>query len=352
MARLDYGTKPAETGAAARTGAYCCPDPTACGTLLPVFHTPRVWGRSTAQHSFEEEDSLQMPKTPRRSLRRGWLLVDLLALLVLLLILWAAQATPPTLSAAPKVAPPLPARSGSMPNLAGQPRATIEPFVRPELARRLEALRPTILAAAHRHNRPALSGMSDSAFATVIAVVIYNENFGWLEGDIAPLRVFTPLYQDLQREANAQLPGSNFSIWPTNLRPSVALEILSQQLPLTNTTVISVPVTVEGSQIDLHAYPNREALFAALTNELSQDNLAIAYLAANLERGLFRAAHDGLPVSWRTLAAWHNQGLVDPRLIRANPTARDYVRRASAYLPLARALVAPRRLWPPPLTWQ
>jgi hypothetical protein len=278
-----------------------------------------------------------MPKTLRFTLRRGWLLVALLALLVTLCV---AQATP-SLSAAPKVAQNLPARSGSMAYLANRPGATIEPFVRPELARRLVALRPTILAAARRHNRPALSGMSDSEFAAVIAVVIYNENFGWLEGDIAPLRIFTPLYQDLQRQANEQVPGSNFSVWPTNLRPSVALEILDRQLPLADTRVISVPVTVEGSRIDPHAYTHREALFAAITDEISQDDLAVAYLAANLERGLFRAAYDGMPVSWRTLAAWHNQGLVDPRLIRANATARDYVRRASAYLPLARALVAP-----------
>jgi hypothetical protein len=44
-------------------------------------------------------------------------------------------------------------------------------------------------------------------------------------------------------------------------------------------------------------------------------------------------------VSWRTLAAWHNQGIVSPQAIQANPTARDYVRRATAYLPAARALV-------------
>ena len=279
-----------------------------------------------------------MPKTLRFTRQHGWLLLVLLALLLALCCV--AQATP-SLSAAPKTAQNLPARSGSMVYLANRPGATIEPFVRPELARRLAALRPTILAAARRHNRPALSGMRDTEFAAVIAVVIYNENFGWLEDDIAPLRVFTPLYQDLQRQANEQVPGSNFSVWPTNLRPSVALEILEQQLPLADTRVISVPVTVEGSRIDPHVYKSREALFAALTNEISQDDLAVAYLAANLERGILRAASDGMPVSWRTLAAWHNQGLVDPRLIRANPTARDYVRRASAYLPLARALVAP-----------
>ncbi|NTU84187.1 MAG: hypothetical protein HGA45_33265 [Chloroflexales bacterium] len=279
-----------------------------------------------------------MTTARRLAQARGGLLVVLLALL---LALWAAQAAP-TLSAAPDSSRPIPARGGARPNPVDQPHPTIQPFVRPDLARRLEALRPTILAAARRHNRPELSGMTDAEFAAVIAVVIYNENFGWLEDDIAPLRIFTPLYQDLQRQANEQLPGSNFSVWPTNLRPSVALEILDRQLPLADSRVISVTVTVEGSRIDPADYTSREALFAAITAEISRDDLAVAYLAANLERGLYRASLDGAPVSWRTLAAWHNQGIVDPRLIRFNPTARDYVRRASAYLPLARALVAPR----------
>ncbi len=275
---------------------------------------------------------------------RGWHLALLLAAL---LIPWAGRA-PATILAAPEPAvAPVAERSGSRP-YHGQPlRAAIEPFVRPDLARRMDELRPTILAAARRHNRPELSGMDDEQFAAVIAVVIYNENFGWLEDDIAPLRVFTPLYQDLQRQANVSLPGSNFSVWPTNLRPSVALEILQQQLPLAGSETVTVPVRVEGSAIDPAAFRDREALFAAITAEISRDDLAVAYLAANLERGLYRAAREGAPVSWRTLAAWHNQGLVDPRAIRANPTARDYVRRASAYLPLARELVAPRvPRWP------
>lgn len=222
------------------------------------------------------------------------------------------------------------------------------PFVRPDLAQRMLQLRPAILVAARRHNRPALSGMDDQAFAAVIALVIYNENFGWLEDEIAPLRAVTPLYQRLQQEANTHLPGSNFSVWPANLRPTVALEILSQQLPLASGQTITVPVRVAGSRIDPGAYRSQAALLAAINAEISRDELAVDYLAANLERGLYRAAHEGVPVSWRTLAAWHNQGIVDPRAISANPTARNYLRRAAAYLPLARALVAP----PPPVLTQ
>ncbi|MFQ3664398.1 MAG: hypothetical protein SNJ69_18645 [Chloroflexaceae bacterium] len=232
---------------------------------------------------------------------------------------------------------------GAAASLSLQPGPSIEPFVRPDLARRLERLRPLILAAARRHNRPALSGMDDESFAVVITVIIYNENFGWLEDDVPPLRLFTPLYQRLQQTANQWVPGSNFSVWPVNLRPSVALEILRQQLPLAGGQTLQVPVRVEGSRIDPAAYAHPADLLAAINAEISRDDLAVAYLAANLERGIYRAALEGVPVAWYTLAAWHNQGIVDPRAIRANPTARDYVRRASAFLPLARAFIAAHR---------
>jgi len=263
----------------------------------------------------------------------------------LLLSLLLVPAHPPL---APATAPGAPQLAPAPPDLAGfgaqahplvRPGPTIEPFVRPDLARRLERLRPLILAAAQRHNRPALSGMDDESFAVVIALIIYNENFGWLEDDVPPLRIFTPLYQRLQQAVNQRLPGSNFSVWPVNLRPSVGLEILKQELPLANGQIIHVPVRVVGSGIDPAAYARPADLLAAINAEISRDDLAIAYLAANLERGLYRAALEGAPVTWQTLAAWHNQGIVDPRAIRAHPTARDYVRRAAAFMPLARALI-------------
>jgi hypothetical protein len=226
--------------------------------------------------------------------------------------------------------------------MARAPGLSIEPYIRPEMARSMEQLRPIILAAARRHNRTELSGMSDQAFAAVIATILYNENFGWVEEDIAPLRVFTPLYQDIQRRANESPLGSNFSVWPANLRPSVALEILRHELPISGTQTISVPVRVAGSRINLDNYTSQEDLYAAITAEISQGDMAVEYLAANLERGLYRAQAEGTPVSWRTLAAWHNQGIVSPQAIQANPTARDYVRRAAAYLPAAKDLVHPR----------
>lgn len=274
----------------------------------------------------------------------GSLRLLLTPLLVLTLLLSSAAATPPEL-----VSAELPV-GGERSHLwmTQAPESTIEPYVRPGLAERMAQLRPAMLRAAHRHNRPEISKMSDTEFAAVIALILYNEHFGWLEDDIAPLRRFTPFYQELQRQVNHYLPGSNLSIWPANLRPSVALEILNQELPLPNNRMMKVPITVAGSQIDPRSFLDNAELRTAINAEISRDDMAVAYLAANLERGLLRAAYEGTPVSWQTLAAWHNQGIVDPQQIRANPTARDYVRRASAYVPLARALVGleqPRLVW-------
>ncbi|GIV88676.1 MAG: hypothetical protein KatS3mg055_1194 [Chloroflexus sp.] len=220
-----------------------------------------------------------------------------------------------------------------------RPGPTIEAYVRPEFAARMRRLRNTILAAAARHNHPQLSGMSDREFAIVMATILYNENFGWAEELAPPLRMVTPLYQEAQQQVNSGI-GANFSVWPANLRPSVAVEILAGEVPLADGSILHIPLQVEGSQIDLRQYHDQRALFAAITTEISHDELAINYLAANLERGVWRAAIEGQPISWRTLAAWHNQGIVDPVAIQANPTARDYVRRAAAYLPVARMLFA------------
>jgi hypothetical protein len=219
------------------------------------------------------------------------------------------------------------------------PGSAIDPYVRPEFAAEMRVLQPTIVAAARRHNRPEISHMSDYDFAVVIAQIMYNEHFGWFEERVTPVQALTPVYEDIQRETN--VAGlSNLSVWPANLRPSVALEILRRQLPLPRSTnVITIPVHVTGSRIDLTHYQSQGALYAAITDEISQPELAVEYLAANLERGLYRAHVEDVPVTWHTLAAWHNQGIVAPRDIRDNPTASDYLRRCSAYLGKARALI-------------
>jgi hypothetical protein len=196
-----------------------------------------------------------------------------------------------------------------------------------------------VLTAATRHNPRQISGMSDAEFAAVLVMILWNENNGWLEDDVELLRGFTPLYQDVQRQVNSSPLGGNFSVWPANLRPSVALEILNQQVPLADGTTITVPLFLSGSRIVPSAYKEQGVLYAAITSEISQDVLAIEYLSANIARAVYRAHHEGVPITWRTLAAWHNQGIVDPLVIRENPTARDYIRRAASYLIPARAFV-------------
>lgn len=220
------------------------------------------------------------------------------------------------------------------------PELSIEPYVRPEFAAYIDSMQPYIIAAAKRHNRPIISEMSDEEFAQVIALLLYNEHNGWVEDDIEALRPFTPLYQGIQQVANEHGLGTNFSVWPSNLRPSVALEILNHQIPVPSPTyVITIPLQIAGSQIDVQEYDTQPALYADITKEITDDELAIEYLAVNLERGLYRAAYEGVPVSWRTLAAWHNQGIVRPEQIRANDYARDYVRRTAAYLDTAYYLI-------------
>jgi hypothetical protein len=228
---------------------------------------------------------------------------------------------------------------GQRPADGPAPGPAIDPYVRPEFARQMQMLRPAILEAARRHNHPEFSGMSDHEFAVVIALVLYNENFGSLEDRVPSLRPLTPFYQDAQVGLN-EMGGVNLSVWPSNLRPSVALEILRHQVPVPSpTSVITEPIVVAGSSVNPGDYTSRDALYAALTREIADPSLAIEYLAANLERGLYRARFEGVSITWRTLAAWHNQGIVAPRDIRANPIASDYLRRTSAYLSTARTLI-------------
>ncbi len=93
-----------------------------------------------------------------------------------------------------------------------RPGPTIETYVRPAFAARMRRLRSAILAAAARHNHPQLSGMSDREFAVVMATILYNENFGWAEELVPPLRIVTPWYQVAQQQANLSGTGANFSV--------------------------------------------------------------------------------------------------------------------------------------------
>jgi hypothetical protein len=215
-----------------------------------------------------------------------------------------------------------------------------QPYVRPEFAAQMQELRPIIIRAAQRHNRPELSLMTDREFAAVIAKILYNEHNGWLEDAIPPFRAFTPAYQASQDLLNGAT-GTNLTVWPANLRPSVALEILRGELPLPGPgSTGSVHVRVAGSHIQPHSYTDQRALYAAINAEISRPDLAVEYLAANLQRGLYRARAEGTPVTWQALAAWHNQGVVRPSDIERSPAASHYITRAAAYQELAVALVA------------
>ncbi len=224
---------------------------------------------------------------------------------------------------------------------AMQPESPSHAYIRPEFERQMQDLRPVILDAAKRHNRPELSGMDDREFAAVIAQILYNEHFGWLEDAIPPLQIVTPAYQMAQIDMN-QATGSDLTVWPSNLRPSVAVEMLRHELPLPGTSdVLVVPIVVQGTRINPHAFSDQHTLYAAVNAEISQPALAVEYLAANLERGVYRARYEGVAISWQTLAAWHNQGIVQPADIQASPSARHYLHRAAGYREAAEALVAP-----------
>ena len=71
---------------------------------------------------------------------------------------------------------------------------------------------------------------------------------------------------------------------------------------------------------------------------------AITLLAANLERGIYRAATTGIPVDSQVLFAWHNAGIVAPP---DEPGRAHQVLSRAAHAPYldaeAWAAAAPRR---------
>jgi hypothetical protein len=202
--------------------------------------------------------------------------------------------------------------------------------VRPEFAGTMQQLRPVIRAAARRH-AAGVAPLDAERLAVVIAVVLYNEHLGWLEDALPPLQVATPAAQRAQIALNLAL-GTDYTVWPTNLRPSVVAEMLRHELPLADGRVMLAPVVRSSLPAD--------ASYARITRELIDAPAAVEYLAANLERGAWRARAEGVPVTWQALAAWHNQGIVAPAAIAGHPAAAHYLRRAARYIPRAEALLA------------
>jgi hypothetical protein len=232
-------------------------------------------------------------------------------------------------------------------SLRAQGAAAPEGYVRPEFARLMADLRPQILSSAARHNRPADTGMSDREFAAVIAQLLYNEHFGWAEDLVPLLQHATPTYQELQRLVNVSGVGTDFSVWPANLRPSVAAEIVRGEVPLADGGTLSLPTRISGSGLDPAALPAERDLRLQLSREIAEPQLAVEYLAANLARGARRARHEGVTVDWQVLAAWHNRGIVDPALSAVDPAAGHYLSRAAGYRAAALRLIDQTSAAPP-----
>ena len=198
-------------------------------------------------------------------------------------------------------------------------------YVRPSIAHKVFLQRQNILQLAHRHNHPQITHYDDSEFAAIMITILYTEQLGWLEDVFPGIRPITPFYQDAQVVSN-QWFGTNFSVWPANLRPSVVDEILDADVP--GVGHVDLPLNIP-SPFNTPRYAN----FLA-----SDSDYAFELLAANLERGIIRAHAESVPVTWQTLLAWHNAGLVNPTQIAANHSLQHYLYRATFYREPAIAL--------------
>jgi len=198
-------------------------------------------------------------------------------------------------------------------------------YIRPSIAQNVFTQRAYILQLAHRHNHPQITHYDDSEFAATMITILYTEQLGWLEDSFPSIRPLTPFYQDAQVVSN-QWFGTNFSVWPANLRPSVVDEILANDVP--GVGRVAIPLDIP-TQLNAPRFANILA---------SQNNYAFELLAANLERGIIRAQAESVPVTWQTLLAWHNAGLVNPTQIAANHSLQHYLYRATFYRESAIAL--------------
>lgn len=191
-------------------------------------------------------------------------------------------------------------------------------YIRPSVARNVFAQREYILQLAHHYNRPQITHYDDSEFAAIMVTVLYTEQLGWLEDMLPSIRAVTPFYQSAQVVSN-QWFGTNFSVWPANLRPSVVDEILAAEVP--GVGHIALPLSIPT--------PLNNPRYAHVL--ASQSDYAVELLAANLARGIVRANAESIPITWQTLLAWHNAGLVNPAQIATNRSLQHYLYRASFY---------------------
>ena len=209
-------------------------------------------------------------------------------------------------------------------------------YIRPHIATLVHHHQQYLLTLAHTHNHPQRTQINDHEFAAIMVTILYTEQLGWLEDVVPSIRPVTPLYQAAQVVSNEYI-GTNFSVWPANLRPSVVNEILSEEIPQVghHDLLLLIP-----PQLQRHTQANQLA---------STADTALALLAANLERGIIRAQHEAVPITWKTLLAWHNAGIVDPQQIAQNRSLQHYLQRANSYREPALALYSNEMLCVNPL---
>ncbi len=161
----------------------------------------------------------------------------------------------------------------------------------------IKALLPAIKRSAQLHNPPN-SNLDDTAFAALMITALHWE--GRLPGNAKPRTLNNWLHDTGSDLATAG------GLWDgstgiANIRPSVALELRQ-----------------EGYKIQGSSYAEdiiaacEVSPFQFLAFELQIPEVSIEYLAANLERGVYRVRAQGLEPSAFNLAAWLNTGTYTP----------------------------------------
>jgi len=194
-------------------------------------------------------------------------------------------------------------------------------YVRPHVAHLITSNGLLIKQVASRYNHAEISGLSDREFASVLVMILYTEHHGWLEDIVPSVRTVTPLFQELQVISNNTI-GTNFSVWPANLRPSVIDEIRDEH-------------TLHESVVFLTINTHNQTSTELATDPTS----AIEMLAANMARGIRRAHDAGVPVTIESILAWHNAGIVESQRIAYNRSVQHYISRALIYQSMAEAVV-------------
>ena len=221
---------------------------------------------------------------------------------------------------------------------------------RPGTRERIFAQGSAIRSSAQRHNPP-FSGLSHDQFAAIMVSIIMNE-----QQAAAPEIVLDIL--DCLQEFAVDVFDMEFSVGLVNFRLSVVGEIISATLPQNNEDgrpqVSTVPLApIQGIdngtifielapwQMDSVYGPNLVEVPATTANEalsriIADDALAIEFLATNLERGVYAMKQAGLlgiseERTVKSLAAWHNKGIVSPSLIDRNNEATSYAQSSWKY---------------------